>query len=142
MRPKPKRIVTKEQRRKWQSNWRQRHPVLALWHNHKHNAKNRGIKVEWSFDDFARFCEETGYHILVRDGWTIDRIRSREGYSYENCQLLTLTENVAKGNRERKSIYHLATEWKAYQFKREFLPEYLARYIQGQQPKPRAQKHG
>lgn len=83
--------------------WRERHPLLAAWHAHRWNAKQRGIPVIWTMEEFAAFCEETGYHLIRCDGWTIDRIDARLGYFIGNCQLLTLSENSAKGAREKFS---------------------------------------
>jgi hypothetical protein len=81
-------------RREKQARWRE-------WHTHKWNAKKRGKKVLWTREEFALFCFETGYHLLRFDGYSIDRIKHREGYSLSNCQLLTQLQNSIKGGFER-----------------------------------------
>jgi hypothetical protein len=91
-----------------QKHCRERHPVAALWHAHKQHAKDRGIPVLWDFFEFGEFCRETGYHILVTDGYTIDRREAHLGYSRSNCTLMLAVENSAKGARERWA----GTHWK------------------------------
>jgi hypothetical protein len=81
--------------------WRERHPLLAVWHNHLGRARQRGIAVLWSLDEFADFCFATGYLILRRSGWEIDRRDAREGYSLENCRLLPKPLNARKGNHDK-----------------------------------------
>ena len=88
-------------RREKQARWRSAHPVASAWHTHRWNAKLRGIPVLWSREEFASFCFETGYHLLRLDGYSIDRIEHRKGYSLSNCRLLTALENSIKGGFER-----------------------------------------
>lgn len=64
----------------------------------------KGVSVckEWR-DDFTIFREwalANGY----KDGLSIDRKKSNEGYSPDNCQIMTRSENTAKGNRERGKL--------------------------------------
>ena len=86
--------------------WRENHPILATWHIHIANAKQRGIPVEWTKEEFYHFCECTGYHFLRKDGWTIDRIDATRGYSLVNCDLLKNEDNARKGYFERKFSRH------------------------------------
>ena len=87
-------------RRAKQARWRERHPLCAAWHTHKWNASKNGHALLWTFDEFEQFCWDTGYHILRKDGYVIDRIESSEGYCLSNCQLLTKEENDYKGGLE------------------------------------------
>lgn len=61
----------------------------------------RGIRVchEWRHD-FAAFREWALSHGYA-DNLTIDRIKSDRNYEPENCQWLTLVENVKKERREK-----------------------------------------
>jgi hypothetical protein len=59
----------------------------------------KGIKVckEWHNPSvFFKWAFSNGY----KDNLTIDRIDSKKGYEPNNCQWLTMSENVAKRNRE------------------------------------------
>lgn len=71
--------------------------MAAAWAAHVANAKTRGVAVEWTREDFFRFCEMTDYHILRSQGWTIERQDANKGYSIENCELATKKYNDAKG---------------------------------------------
>ena len=96
-----KRAHIRALRREQFRRWRLRHPVRTAWHIHKWNARQRRIAVLWTLEEFTQFCHETGYHIIRADGWEIDRKRSCEGYSLDNCQLLSKSENGSKGSWER-----------------------------------------
>lgn len=84
--------------------WRERHPMVDAWNNHRFNAKKRGIAVEWNYDEFKLFCEITGYHILRKNGLTIDRENCLLGYNLKNCQVLSHYDNSVKGSRIEKWI--------------------------------------
>lgn len=65
---------------------------------------NKGIQVcnEWqdNFITFKFWAILNGY----QDNLTIDRINHKGNYEPSNCQWLTLSENVAKSNRERACV--------------------------------------
>lgn len=65
---------------------------------------NKGISVckDWkeSFVSFRDWAIKNGYN----DNLTIDRINYKSNYEPNNCQWLTLSENIAKGNRERACV--------------------------------------
>jgi len=86
--------------------WREEHPMTAAWNIHKWNAKQRGIKVEWNRQEFFLFCFLTGYHILRKDGLTIDRENCFLGYSLSNCQTLSHHENSIKGSIIERWLKH------------------------------------
>jgi hypothetical protein len=69
----------------------------------KNNALRRGISWELTLEEFAAFCQETGYLATKgrkADASTLDRIRSNEGYHKDNIQILSCSLNSAKGNRD------------------------------------------
>jgi hypothetical protein len=85
--------------------WRAKNPMRAAWLNLRHHAKQRRREFDLSFEDFKAFVEENNYYLdhkgCLRHLYHIDRIDPRKGYTRENIQLLTCSENSAKGNRER-----------------------------------------
>lgn len=93
-----------------QRKWRAEHPIADAWQVHKWNAKQRGIPVEWTRDEFAEFCERTGYDQLRKDGMTIQRDDCLRGYSLANCPgLLPHGENSQIGatfDRRRKRRFY------------------------------------
>lgn len=65
----------------------------------KNNAKRRKISVEITKDEFTKWCIENDYIRLkgrFKDSLTIDRKISSIGYTYENMQILTNSQNVRK----------------------------------------------
>lgn len=69
-----------------------------------YRARRRGIEFTLTRLQFANICEQTGYieGKGVRKGALhIDRIDPARGYTWDNCQVITCSENVSKGNRER-----------------------------------------
>lgn len=62
----------------------------------------KGIKVceEW-LNDFTAF-QKWAYNNGYKEGLSIDRIDPTKDYSPDNCQWITLSENVAKMNRNKK----------------------------------------
>lgn len=86
--------------------------LYITWHNMKGRCNNpndryycnyggRGISVckEWndSFEAFEKWALATGYD----DTMTIDKMDNNKGYSPDNCQWLTKSENSIKMHRER-----------------------------------------
>jgi hypothetical protein len=79
-------------------------------HASYHNYGAKGIKMceEWQdFKTFYNWAMENGY----QDDLTIDRHDSTKDYSPENCQWITLAENVAKSNAEKP---HRKTDYLYY----------------------------
>ncbi len=86
-------------------------PEVVLFHNLKKSAKRRKIEFTLTIHQWRAFCAVTGYarDRVGRRGQrlSVDRIDPRKGYSYDNIQALTVSDNISKMNREvtrRKTI--------------------------------------
>ena len=73
--------------------------------NHKNYNLYKG-KLCDDWYDFKKF-EAWAIQHEFRDGLSIDRIDTSKGYSPDNCQFLTKSENTIKGNRERRVVEYL-----------------------------------
>lgn len=70
----------------------------------KSNAKRRGKEFTLTLEEFKTFCQETGYlqgKGKKKKSMSIDRIDHTKGYSIDNIQILSLSENGIKGNHEK-----------------------------------------
>lgn len=88
--------------------WRAKYPLKAAYSELRYRSRRRGISFTLTLGEFSQICADSGY--LEGKGrkaseLQIDRIDVRQGYSWANCQVLTCSENVSKGNRER-FIHH------------------------------------
>lgn len=83
-------------------------PVAYTFNMLKNNAKRRKKGFGLTIEQFRDFCEETDY--IAKKGRykkaaSIDRIDHLKGYSIDNIQVLTLSENGRKGQQEGASQY-------------------------------------
>lgn len=78
--------------------WRERNPVKALLAWLRWRAKVKDVPFDLTLPWFESFLRREGYD---RTQHHVDRIRTWEGYTKGNIQLLEGAENIAKGNRER-----------------------------------------
>jgi hypothetical protein len=79
--------------------YRQKYPIKAAFQNLRTNARRRGKEFLLTFEQFEAFCQRTQYMTgkgRTKDSFTIDRRRNDEGYSVENIQIMTLSENSTK----------------------------------------------
>ena len=79
--------------------WRSENPEKAAYFNLKENAKRRGKEFSLTFGEFSAFAISTGY--MKKKGiWAkslhIDRIDETRGYTIDNLQVLTNSQNVRK----------------------------------------------
>jgi len=101
-------------------------PLYAVWkavrarcHNpkstgyHKYGAKGITMCNEWreSFFTFAEWMLDNGYDPSLSEGeykhrHSIDRIDDGKGYSPDNCQILTVSENSIKRNDNKRIAVH------------------------------------
>lgn len=84
--------------------FRELNPVRYAYNALKHNARRRGKAFDLDFETFAKFCQSTGY--MARKGITkrklhIDRIDASKGYTIDNIQVLTCSENSRKASGEK-----------------------------------------
>ena len=82
--------------------WKLRDPIGYTMWMLKMNAKRRGHPFSLTREEFTEFCIQNNY--IEEKGKTgksasIDRISSEDGYNIWNIQVLTLSENAAKGRR-------------------------------------------
>lgn len=78
---------------------RKKFPIKYAYQTLKDNAKRRGKEFTISLEDFEDFCIKTNYIAkkgIYKDTFHIDRIKEQEGYTKENIQTLTNSENVRK----------------------------------------------
>lgn len=91
--------------RHYQARWRKLNPKQAAYRALKDHAAARKIGFSLSFDAFLEMTDAAGYWTRSSENWgdvlSIDRIDPVQGYTENNVRVITLSENVAKGNRER-----------------------------------------
>lgn len=79
-------------------------PVAYAFQTLKSNALRRGKEFTLTLEEFREFCKKTNYidnKGKTKDSATIDRINPTKGYSLDNIQILTLSENGYKGAYEK-----------------------------------------
>lgn len=80
-------------------------PELVTFHNLKNNARRRRIQFALTIEQWRAFCAVTGYarnRTGKRGGLlSVDRIDPNKGYSYDNIQAISLTDNILKMHREK-----------------------------------------
>ena len=79
--------------------WRKKYPMKAAFENLKHNSKRRKKDFSLTFSQFKKFAIK--YNYLAGKGRTaeayhINRIEPSKGYSIDNIQVLTNSENLKK----------------------------------------------
>jgi hypothetical protein len=94
--------------------WRASKPIRAYYRMVVDHAKTRKIKVLCTYEEFAAWAIEKG--LFSKDGVrdkdkTIDRKDGAGPYAIWNLDVLTLAENVAKGNKERHYPAYRENRW-------------------------------
>lgn len=85
--------------------WREANPLRRRYRVVADRASRRGIPFTLTFKEFKKVVGEADL-----EGNHLDRIDPCKGYEAGNVQLLSASENVIKGNRERRGkryLYHL-----------------------------------
>ena len=88
-----------------QREWRKNNPKKSAYRSLKDRAIKRKLEFDISFDYFCGLADGFGYFDRncenVGDVATIDRVDASKGYVKGNLQVIKLSENVVKGNKER-----------------------------------------
>jgi hypothetical protein len=79
--------------------WRDNHPIARAFHNLKTHARERGISITLTIQEFKAFAEKTDY--MKTKGKTsismsVDRKENGLGYHAWNIQAITIRENSRK----------------------------------------------
>ena len=89
----------------WQERWRRMNPKEAAYATLRAHALKRRIGFTLTFARFVEVTDVEGFWYYDAathgDRLSIDRIRAWEGYANDNVQVLTVSENTVKGNKER-----------------------------------------
>lgn len=78
--------------------WRKANPVPTLLAQIRWRAKRDHREFDLDLTWFTAFLSDRGYDKSLH---CIDRISVAKGYVKGNLQVLPISENIAKGNRER-----------------------------------------
>lgn len=78
--------------------WRKKHPVAYRLMVLRQRAKRKNLPFDLDRAWLSEFLERTGYDPTLHH---IDRICVLGGYTKNNIQVLSISDNTAKGNRER-----------------------------------------
>ena len=84
--------------------YRANNPIKDAYRGLRSSAKKRNIQFTVTYSEFEQLVNKTDYIAKkgsTRDSLHIDRIDATKGYCAGNLQILTCSENIAKGNRER-----------------------------------------
>lgn len=79
--------------------WRANNPVKYHFWNLKHRAKQRGHAFMLTMEQWMDFVKRTGLielHGRFANNLSIDRIEDGKGYTADNIQTLTVSENARK----------------------------------------------
>ena len=79
---------------------KEENPIEYTFAALKQNAKRRGKDFSLTIDQFKQFCRETDYIELkgkLGSSASIDRVKPDKGYSLDNIQILSLSQNSSKG---------------------------------------------
>ncbi len=88
--------------------WRKKNPAEAAYANLKGHARQRRIDFTISKDYWAGLTDGMAYFEPNEDEVaTIDRIDPTKGYVPGNLRVISMSLNVAKGNRERHLPEHV-----------------------------------
>jgi hypothetical protein len=85
---------------------RSNNPIVVAFHNIKNRARQRGKEFLLTIDEFTEFCLQTNYIELKgrkATDYSIDRKNDDKGYIAGNLQLLTISDNSRKQQRDNRT---------------------------------------
>lgn len=88
-------------------------PVTVAYRRLKNHAKERGISFSLTFLEFEEFCLMTGYLDMKgreKMSFSVDRVNNQYGYSADNIQVMTLSDNSRKAHVDRRLAREAADE--------------------------------
>jgi cupin superfamily acireductone dioxygenase involved in methionine salvage len=95
--------------------YRQQHAMLSAYQRLKDGARRRGKLFDLTFEQFEQFAIRTQYMTkrgIYKHSYHIDRIREDRGYTIDNIQVLTNSENIRKSLRYRYNDEERRMEFK------------------------------
>lgn len=102
--------------------WRENNAMKYCYCSLKSNSKRRGKIFTLTFEQFKRFCVQAEYVVgtgKTKNSFSIDRIDNSKGYTIENIQVLTVSENAKKGTKKKFLRYDYETQTAFVQTKKE-----------------------
>lgn len=87
--------------------YKEKNPVRYAYSVLKNNAKRRKKDFDLTFEQFQKFCYETDILAgrgITKESFHIDRKEDDKGYTINNIQVLTNSENSKKEQRRRKLL--------------------------------------
>lgn len=89
--------------------WRVNNPIRDAYSNLKSHAKQRGKEFDLTFEEFKEFAVRVDLiknKGITKDSYHVDRVDDNKGYTKDNIQVLTNSENVRKENNRRKVLQY------------------------------------
>lgn len=100
---KKRRICAKCKSRRY----KKQHPMRYFYNASRNNARRRGHEFDMTFEEYKQLWKDHGKK--PGNGWHIDRIDVRKGYTYDNCQILSGFLNVMKWFEEDRFMIDFHT---------------------------------
>lgn len=79
--------------------WRAKYPIKAKLAWLRDRATKKKVPFDLTLEWLTEFLTANAYDSTIHH---IDRVKTWLGYTMDNLQILDATENIAKGNRERR----------------------------------------
>jgi hypothetical protein len=86
----------------------------------KHNAKRRKHGFDLTLEQFTKFAIATDYIVkrgITKDSYSIDRIDNNRGYTIDNLQIMTVSDNSKKRTKQ------VTFDWQSQDFFTITLPD-------------------